>query len=128
MGYDRIIDWVEDHFKPSDYADYFSFEQAIRQRFNADGIDLPKGAESQMMDHFESFFEKTESPIISPTLASYSAPEPEILQISSDFFAVGAPFQEPKAEPVPQMFRDVPSPKVSFFGKVSGFFKRMFGL
>lgn len=128
MGYDRIIDWVEDHFKPSDFSDYFSFEQAIRQRFEADGINLPKGAESQMMDHFESFFEKTESPIISTTLASYSAPEPEILQISSDFFAVGAPFQEAKAEQVPAMFKDVQMPSVSFFGKVSGFFKRMFRL
>lgn len=134
MGYERIISWVESNFNVNDYSSYFEFEQAVRKRFNSDGIDLPKGAESQMMDYFKQNFQEGESPIMrSSTLDSYTPPDPEILQIQPEFFDIGtSSLPEPGFE-VPDILQDIPQQPVqpaSFFGKVSskvsGFFRRLF--
>lgn len=132
MGYDRITSWVESHFNPRDYNSYFEFEQAVKQRFNSDGIDLPKGAESEMMDHFEGYFSQQDNTIIrTSSLDNYTAPSPEILEISPDFINLGAPLTE-TVQPLPEIFQDMPqvpsqsAAPSSFFGKIGGFFKRLF--
>jgi hypothetical protein len=129
MAYDRIISWVEDHFNAADYSSYFEFEQAVRNRFNEDGIDLPKGAESQMMDYFQNSFQAEDNTILQQsTFDSYIPPSPEILEISADFFNAGAPLTE-SVQPLPEIFQDAPQIKqqpITFFGKVGGFFRRLF--
>lgn len=131
MAYDRIISWVESNFDTRQFDSYVEFEQAVRQRFNNDGIDLPKGAESQMIDYFQRLFPEPESPLVVPAsmLDTYIPPSPEILEISPDFFNTGAPLVE-SVQPLPDIFQDVTplqsSQPTSFFGKVSGFFKRLF--
>lgn len=135
MGYSRINTWVESHFSPRDYKSYFEFEQAVKQRFNSDGIDLPKGAMSEMMDYFGNYFDQIESPVQQQTIQpipfdTYTPPEPEILQISEEFFKF-APFSEtPSSVPqeLPSILQPAPATQqpATFFGKVSGFFKRLF--
>jgi hypothetical protein len=136
MGYSRITSWVESHFSPRDYKSYFEFEQAVKQRFNSDGIDLPKGAESEMMDYFAGYFDQIESPlqqqVIEPIpFDTYTPPEPEILQINEDFFTPQASSEMQTTQELPSILQPVSQPSTSqqpptFFGKISGFFKRLF--
>lgn len=125
MGYDRIISWVESHFNPRDYPSYFAFEQAIRERFNQDGIDLPKGAESQMMDYFEGNFPQGESPVLATTLDDFAPVKSEIMEIDTSFFA-----EQPESDfwntsqPFPEMFKE--TKKGTIFGRIGGSISSMF--
>lgn len=129
MGYSRIISWVESNFNPRNYNSYFEFEQAVKNRFNSDGIDLPKGAESEMMDYFEGYFTKQDQTIIPTTsLDRYTPPEPEILQINPDFFT---PSQS--SEDLPEILQPLPQEPVTSPGRlgnigksIGGFFRRLF--
>jgi hypothetical protein len=137
LGYDRIIEWVADHFDASQYSSYVDFEDAVKKRFAQDGVDFPDGAVAWLQEAFEDQFKQPEhQPIFGPSLDEYISPIPKDMSVELTPAQLFEPVSFDLGESQVQVIEPVqpslqPEPIFSFKGIGKAFksvFKRLFKL